>query len=163
MEININLADENIYLSNNVRTLISKTFTNKIFSEYLKLEVDSYIDLDCNCGESHIDIYGKLSERFCNYLKRNIIENVTISFSIDFELKKDCNNLICMFEIAKHFHEVISISVNQNKHTKRHGKKYKIIKKNSSYEIESLYDEKIDDKSIEQSNPLINLNRKIKY
>ena len=162
MEININLADENIYLSNNVRMLISQTFTNKVLGDYLTLEVDSYIDLDCNCGESHIEIYGKLSERFCSYLDRKVIENVRLSFSIDFELKKDCNDLLCMLEIAKHFNEEISISVDQIKRTKRHGKKYKIIK-NDSFEIENLDDETVDTKSIEQSNPFISSNKRSQH
>lgn len=158
MNIEINLQDT-YYLSYELQDLIEKIFSkDKIYCKYLKLDVESYIDLDCSCGETHIEIYGKLNKRFCSFDDIAEINNVKLSFSIDSTVKKDCNNLICMFEVAKHFKEIMTLSVNNVKHTKRHGKKYRIIK-DDKYEIENLDDENVDSVSIRQSSPSIEFNK----
>ncbi len=156
MQMRIDFDKDDLYLSSEMHKLFDKYFSKTFLGKLLYIEIKSYLDLDCNCGESHIEIYGDLYQRYSttDTFQKGKIPNVKLSFSIDYEIKKDCDNIECMFVVAKHFKEIITLSVNNVKHTKRKFKKH-VLNKEGKFVIENEDDdETYDSVTVSQSSPI---------
>ena len=143
-----------VYLSENERVILKRSFGEKISNYWLRLEVKSYTDEICNDNVLYT-LYGNIKSIFF----REVIEDVTAEFSAYKGIVKHYSNLQDLLKYAADNCDIVVKIKPYKKKISRHKKHKELERKFEFWQEAGIEEEYVARQG--QSNPVIDKTYKI--